>query len=369
MNHSQKLETLRKELNDSFPERTREIDSILACVIVRQNVFLGGPPGTAKSRLAEAICKAFSGAYFKYQFHSQSTFSEVFGGRDLDAAKNGTVRFNTTGKLPESSIALLDEIFKAHSVLQSLLGSLEEHEFNSLPIPLNCAIGTSNELPTETDLEALFDRFIPRHWVSYCRDPQNIKAIMTGFKGGNVAQSIDPADLAAIRNDARAIKLDPATLDLIIEIKTQLEKQGFVSSDRRWRKIIDLLRAYVVIDGKQQIDEDTISDRLTDLLWRETTDRPQIDQIIKRLANPNAAAAQEIIDEAEELIRNTPAAEGKNDPKYLAAIAQNKTDLEKMAGKLLPLGKTRPVETARERLAELDQENNRNLARALGMAV
>jgi MoxR-like ATPase len=373
------LARLRDELNQQFPERRREIDSCLAAFLVRENVFLGGPPGTAKSRMAEAICTAFggdtkNGDYFKYQFHSQSVASEVTGGRDFDQSRDGAVVFNTVHKLPEASVALLDEIFKAHSVLQVLLRLLEEHEFDrdsrhpeNSRTPLRLAIGASNELPEELDLEALFDRFLARHWVSYVRDPNNMVAIMAGTVGANPQTRIMAPDVAFLEADAQAVSVSDSALQIVLDIKAALEKQGVVASDRRWRKIIKMLRAYAYVEGLDEVNDDVLAEKLADMLWREVKDRPAIDAVVRKIANPTAAAAKELLDAAIELVHSLPPVEEKT--KFLAALATATAELGKMKKKLTELGTGRAVQTALAEVKQLETSCKAQGAKAFGISL
>ncbi len=50
----QKLEELKNYLNSNFVEMEHAIKAVLLGLTARAHVFLLGPPGTAKSHLAEA---------------------------------------------------------------------------------------------------------------------------------------------------------------------------------------------------------------------------------------------------------------------------------------------------------------------------
>lgn len=374
-NARKKLDQARKALNAQFPERVNEIDSALAALLVRENIFMGGPPGTAKSRMAEAICRMIGdtkdGDYFKYQFHPQSVASEVVGGRDFDKGKDGRVVFNTWHRLPECQVALLDEIFKAHSVLQVLLRVLEEHEFdngdpNALKIPMRLAIGASNELPTESDLEALFDRFMCRHWVGYCKDPQNVKAIMAGKVGGDVNITFTGTELDMLETGARGVTIEDDILDLLLDIKETLARDlGVIVSDRRWFKIVKMLRAYSFVDGQDSVDEEIIAEKMADLLWREVKDRPAIDKKVKEKANPLAAEAQEILDGAKDIMSQVP--DSTDSAQFLAALSSATGELTKMIDKLKdldPKGKNRIVKNSKDEVKKMLDDAKRQGAKA-----
>jgi predicted ATPase with chaperone activity len=51
-----KISHISDELNASFHERQTEIRGLLVALVARENVLLLGPPGTAKSALAQELC-------------------------------------------------------------------------------------------------------------------------------------------------------------------------------------------------------------------------------------------------------------------------------------------------------------------------
>ena len=66
-----------------------------------------------------------------------------------------------------SSVAFLDEVFKANSaILNSLLTILNERKFDNgnqrVEVPLMAVVAASNELPDNEELDALYDRFLIR---------------------------------------------------------------------------------------------------------------------------------------------------------------------------------------------------------------
>jgi len=80
----------------------------------------------------------------------------------------GEPKVNTAGKIPESDIVFLDEIFKCNDgVLNSLLTALNERKYTNegrtYPLPTISFFAASNEIPNFNDpqekiLEALYDR-------------------------------------------------------------------------------------------------------------------------------------------------------------------------------------------------------------------
>ena len=74
-----KLAAIRDELNQLFLERAELIDGALAALLSAHHLLVIGPPGTAKSMLADELCCRIAGAnYFQWlltKFSTQRKFS------------------------------------------------------------------------------------------------------------------------------------------------------------------------------------------------------------------------------------------------------------------------------------------------------
>src|SRR2546428_8871341 len=168
-----KLAAIRDELNHLFLERADLIDGALCALLSASHVLVIGPPGTAKSMLADEICRRIEGAnYFQWLLTRFSTPEEVFGAVSLKALEQDEYRRVTAHKLPDAHIAFLDEIFKSNSsILNAILTLINERLVHNgkeiTQVPLLTLFGASNELPEDDELMALYDRFLVRFVVNY----------------------------------------------------------------------------------------------------------------------------------------------------------------------------------------------------------
>ena len=133
MTAQEKLKKIREELKQAFLERSDLIDGALCALLSSQHLLVIGPPGTAKSMLADEICRRILGAqYFQWLLTRFSTPEEIFGAVSLKGLEQDDYRRVTSHKLPEAHIAFLDEIFKANSsILNAILTLINERLFHN----------------------------------------------------------------------------------------------------------------------------------------------------------------------------------------------------------------------------------------------
>ena len=136
---------------------------LLLGLTAKAHVFLLGPPGTAKSHLAEVLCDALDLKSFRFLFTDETKHKDIFGIQSIQALKEDKDILITEGKLPEAEVAYLDEIWKANaSVVNMLLWALRDGKFTNggqaVKMPLVFAVACSNEIPEDSTRRAIYDR-------------------------------------------------------------------------------------------------------------------------------------------------------------------------------------------------------------------
>src|SRR5204862_1508881 len=103
--------------------------------------------------------------YFEYMLTRFTEPSEIVGPIDIALLREGRYVRREKGKLPTCRLAFLDEIFKSNSaILNILLTIINERKFYQdgvpQPVSLRVLFAATNEVPEQTELAALKDRFV-----------------------------------------------------------------------------------------------------------------------------------------------------------------------------------------------------------------
>lgn len=168
-----------------FVGRDTEVELAILCAAIQEPLLLVGPPGTAKSDLIVKLVDSIGieqGAYFEYMLTKFTEPSEILGPIDLQSLKNGRFRRRTQGMLPEATAVFLDEIFKSNSaILNTLLTIVNERKFYQdgapEPVALRMLFAATNDIPEQTELLALSDRFVLKVETRPVKD-RHFKALM-----------------------------------------------------------------------------------------------------------------------------------------------------------------------------------------------
>lgn len=234
------------------------IDLFGVCLVAGENLFLLGPPGTAKSALVRDLNRRIGGKSFEYLLTRFTEPSELFGPFDIRKLKEGELETNTDGMLPEASLVFLDELLNANSaILNTLLSVLHERVLRRgkevMKLPLLCAVGASNHLPEEDALQALFDRFLLRVRCDYVDDSRLLEVLQAGWELESGDDQSSPSlgidELISLRDQVSRVDLSQIREDLVTLVK-RIRLTGLNLSDRRAVKAQRIIAASAVLSGR-----------------------------------------------------------------------------------------------------------------------
>lgn len=260
MNTLENLNALLKHIKETFIGKNEIVDLLGITLLARENAFLLGPPGTAKSAIVRALSNGIEdGKNFEYLLTRFTEPNEIFGPFDIRKLKDGELVTNTEAMMPEASMVFLDEIFNANSaILNSLLMALNEKIFRrgkeTKKLPALMFVGASNLLPEDEALNALLDRFLIRVKCDYV-DPDLLhEVLLAGWKLENKTNENSPTIKA---DDVRKLQAETRKVDLnsirkeYVDLIHSLRNAGINVSDRRAVKIQNLIAASAFICGRE----------------------------------------------------------------------------------------------------------------------
>jgi MoxR-like ATPase len=337
MSAQEKLKKIREELKQIFVERAELIDGALAALLSAQHVLIIGPPGTAKSMLADELCRRIEGAnYFQWLLTRFTTPEEIFGAVSLKALEQDDYRRVTSRKLPEAHIAFLDEIFKANSsILNALLTLINERHFHNgkevVAVPLLTLFGASNELPEEEELTALYDRFLIRFVVNYiAEDFRFLRMLESSPQVERTCLTL--AELSELQNAARNVVIPSHVYRSIADIRRELNKKKIQASDRRYRQTLTLLQAHAYLDGASEVQEKNLF-FLEHVLWREPAEHEQVRAAIRELLLGYEQEITELLYESRE-IRDSALQPGQSSEERARSLIELHTKLRNILVKI-----------------------------------
>ena len=321
------IDGILRPLKESFVGKDEIIDLLGICLVAGENLFLLGPPGTAKSAVVQELAKRLDGRVFDYLLTRFTEPNELFGPFDIRRLREGELVTNTEGMLPEAALVFLDELFNANSaILNSLLTVLNERVFRrgreTRRLPTLMVVGASNRLPEDEALGALFDRFLVRVRCDNVATEQLQNVLVAGWQLDAQAEppaaALTPDQIREMQILLRNVELS-AVRGPLGELVQRLRHAGLAVSDRRAVKLQRIIAASALLCGR-------LAAQISDLwvvrhIW-DTEEQVEVLQALVNDALKRGDAAGE---------RNShPRARGDSgpDPESLAR------DLERMAQRL-----------------------------------
>jgi MoxR-like ATPase len=293
---------IRNTLNNMFVGREIEITALLAGLASGESTILVGEPGTAKTAMVEALSKLVNAKYFYYLLTRFTEPDELLGPVDINALREGRYSRITRNRLPEAEIVFLDEIFKASSAVRNILLDiiLNKRILNGaeyIKLPMLTLYTASNEVSTDAEDKAFYDRLTIRVFVRYVEESLWDELLVRGVALPQAMSQLRPvADANYIRSlqsviiqRAVAMANNAEFRSKYIEALSLLKQRGLEVSDRRKVKIIYVFSAISVVYGEEMPSLDSLADALRFTAVHTEDDLKKIEEVIlqARLSTTN----------------------------------------------------------------------------------
>jgi len=301
-----KFADLQTDFNERYAERATEIDLGIKALLTSQHYLTIGAPGTAKSMLAHDLALAFEVPYMRKLLGKDTPPEEMFGPYDLKQVKEGRlVRVASERTAQKAVIQFWDEIFKSSSAIRNkqltiLNERFYDHGNEFYTVPLISVFAASNELPDDSEESgAFFDRFLIRRFVSYIKDPNEFIKMMrtTAYEQPKV---MTEAELRGAIDEVKEVRIPQSVEESYLDLRSTLDLEGVIVSDRRWKQSLDLLRANAWQDGRETADT-TDMVTLQHALWEDPSHVKPVLRAVLALASPISHEVVDLTDQIEEI--------------------------------------------------------------------
>src|SRR5690349_9327210 len=283
------------------------------------HLLVEGVPGLAKTLSVKSLAAAIGGQFQRIQFTPDLVPADLTGTR---VYRQHTGEFETQLGPVFTNLLLADEINRAPAKVQSaLLEVMQEHqvtigrETHRVPEPF-LVMATQNPIESEGTYplpEAQVDRFMMKVVVGYPSATEEHAIVDRALRPADqVRAMLSPADLIDMREQARAIYVDPAVVDYAVRLVTatrmtvsaglaELTKYiSYGASPRASIALVTGARALAFLHGRDyvlpadvgEIALDVLRHRLV-LSYEALADEVTADTIITKVLG--AVAAPEVV--------------------------------------------------------------------------
>ena len=377
-----KMKAVISEVSDSLAERDELIHVIALALLTRKNLFVLGDPGQAKSQAIDKFRSHITDArQFDVLMSKGIDQEQLFGRLDLasiipghisnsrlkndakycemckqlkalmDTAgtdaefiqlselqgrvsryqgalalyNQGSPEIQTDGKIPDSHICFLDELFKANDgVLNSLLKALNERKYTNegvtTDIPVISFFSASNEIPNfnnpeEKCLRALYDRFDFKVCTRNVADRANRMKILKAKQNGTdcyIGTTFTLEELYQMQDEVSGVIIPDSIYEITDNILCELRRKEITVSDRTYFNFAPVVRAEAWLSGRNTvIPTDLIS--LVNYLWNKPEEYAIVRETIEKLiTNPLGDKLDALMAKAHELRKTFEAETDKN---------------------------------------------------------
>ena len=293
-----RLFDIKTYINQHTLEREEETVGMILAVLSGTSFFLFGSYGTSKTRQIREMASLFGMREFDVLISESTKPEAIFGPDDIPALAKGIQRRKTDGYAPTAHWLFFDEQFRASGVvLNPLRWLINEKIYRNgdeglKATPTRVVSGASNEIPTEPELLADYDRMLLRYKVHGLASPRSIDRMIDLRLNPQILQR--PRALTLAETDrliAMRAKVDvPAEIrKLAIRVRDQVHRAtAMVVSDRRFADSMTVIQANALMNGRMKATADDVG-VLAHILWDKPEHIPKVRAIAAAAASHHGA--------------------------------------------------------------------------------
>ena len=264
--------SLRGEIRQVISGQDALIDMLMISLFARGHCLLEGPPGTAKTLLAQSLSQVSTLAFGRVQFTPDLMPGDVLG---VNLFNFQTNEFRLTRGPIFTDILLADEINRAPPKTQSaLLQAMNEREvtIDGTTYPLGAeffVIATQNPIEQHGTYplpEAQLDRFLFKLLVDFPDREAEVAILSRPRTHATLAQVMTRAQLQAGHALIDAIRLEDSITRYIVDLVRATRTDGEVlhgASTRAAAALAGAVRARAALDGRDYALPDDVQTLFT----------------------------------------------------------------------------------------------------------
>jgi MoxR-like ATPase len=266
-------DAIRAEVAKAVVGQERAVDLLLTALFTGGHMLLEGPPGTAKTLLAQSFAAAINLKFGRIQFTPDLLPGDILGSNQFNFQ---TSTFTLTRGPIFCELLLADEINRTPPKTQAaLLEAMQERRvtLDGAVHPLGdrfMVIATENPIEQQGTYplpEAQLDRFLLKHTIDYPSEAEE-KAIVKGGsarmptpQAAGVVAVADAATIADGMAAAAAVRLTDPIIDYVVGIVRATRSSADISygaSPRSAAMLAAAARARAALEGRDYVIPDDV---------------------------------------------------------------------------------------------------------------
>ena len=311
------FETVQTEMQRVLIGNEPVIERLFGALMTGGHVLLEGPPGVAKTTIAELFARVTGLEYNRIQLTPDTLPADITG---TTVYREETDDFEVRKGPVFANVVIADEINRATPKTQSaLLEAMQERQVTidgtdyRLPEPF-LVVATQNPLEMEGTFElpeAQRDRFQFKRIVeapNRAAERQLLERFHDAptLDARAVEQAVAPERLTTLRETIAAVHIGTEVREYLLDLITATREHPSVAHGASPRAALQLQdavkaraaihgRTYVIPDDIKQVADDVLAHRLvlsTDATLGDVTPRSVVEGILADTESPSAAAAE-----------------------------------------------------------------------------